>query len=139
MKGERELLSKAVVLSLALIADKLRRPCRVILFSDQTEAIELNNLYSDLALLETFLCNSFHGGSDMTCAMKESVEVLMREDFYYADLLWLSDFEMDPLTPVWVQYVEELKQRGMRLYAVSFGHRSEASYLRLADRIWAAD
>lgn len=68
MEGERELLSKAVVLSLALIADKLRRPCRVILFSDQTEVIELNNLYFDLALLETFLCNSFLGGSDMTCA-----------------------------------------------------------------------
>lgn len=99
----------------------------------------MNNLYSDLALLETFLCNSFHGGSDMTCAMKESVETLIREDFRYADLLWLSDFEMDPLPPMWVQYVEELKQRGMRLYAVSFGHRSETSYLRLADRVWTAD
>ena len=75
----------------------------------------------------------------MTCAMKESVETLMREDFRYADLLWLSDFEMDPLPPMWVLYVEELKQRGMRLYAVSFGHRSETSYLRLADRVWTAD
>ena len=56
----------------------------------------------------------------MTCAMKESVETLMREDFRYADLLWLSDFEMDPLPPMWVQYVEELKQRGMRLYAGVF-------------------
>ena len=63
----------------------------------------------------------------------------MREDFRYADLLWLSDFEMDTLHPMWVQYVEELKQRGMRLYAVSFGRRSETSYLRLADRVWTAD
>lgn len=139
MTGGRELLSKAIVLSLALMADKLRRPCRVILFSDQTEVIELNNLYSDLALLETFLCNSFHGGSDMVCAMKESVDTLMREDFRYADLLWLSDFEMEPLPAMWKQYVNELKQRGMRLYAVSFGNRGDKSYRDLADRVWDAE
>ena len=140
MAGEqRELLSKAIVLSLALVADKLNRPCRVVLFSDQAEVIELENLYADLALLETFLCGSFRGGSDMACALKDSVEALLREDFRYADLLWVSDFEMEPLPPMWVQYVEELKQRGMRLYAVAFGHRAEASYLRQADRVWRAD
>lgn len=139
MEGERELLSKAIVLSLALIADKLNRPCRVVLFSDEAEVIELNNLYSDLALLETFLCKFFHGGSDMVYAMKESVDALMREDFRYADLLWLSDFEMEPLPAMWMQYVNELKQRGMRLYAVSFGNRGDESYRDLADRVWNAE
>ena len=66
----------------------------------------------------------------------DAVTALMREDFRYADLLWISDFEMEPLSPVWVQYVDELKQRGMRLYAVSFGRRAEQSYLDLADRVW---
>ena len=139
MEGERELLSKAIVLSLALIADKLRRPCRVVLFSDQTEVIELNNLYTDLPLLESFLCNAFHGGSGMSSAMKESVEALMHEDFRYADLLWLSDFEMPSLSPVWIQYIDELKQKGMRLYAVCFGHRAEVSYIRQSDRVWTVD
>ena len=72
----------------------------------------------------------------MGCAMRDAVTALMREDFRYADLLWISDFEMEPLSPVWVQYVDELKQRGMRLYAVSFGRRAEQSYLDLADRVW---
>lgn len=138
MEGEREVFSKAIVLSLALMADRLRRPCRIVFFSDQTEVVELENLYEDLPSLETFLCRTFHGGSDMGCAMRDAVTALMREDFRYADLLWISDFEMEPLSPVWVQYVDELKQRGMRLYAVSFGRRAEQSYLDLADRVWKA-
>ena len=95
-------------------------------------------MYEDLPSLETFLCRTFHGGSDMGCAMRDAVTALMREDFRYADLLWISDFEMEALSPVWVQYVDELKQRGMRLYAVSFGRRAEQSYLDLADRVWKA-
>ncbi|MCD8318639.1 MAG: hypothetical protein LUC45_07300 [Paraprevotella sp.] len=136
MEGVRETLAKAIVLSLALISDRLRRPCKVILFSDQTEIIELQNLYTDLPLLENFLCNAFHGGSDMSCAIQESVRVLMGEDFRYADLLWISDFDMSPIALVWNQYVCELKQRGMNLYAVAFGRRMEKSYMDLADRIW---
>ena len=129
MEGEREVFSKAIVLSLALMADRLRRSCRIVFFSDQTEVVELENVYEDLPSLETFLCRTFHGGSDMGCAMRDAVTALMREDFRYADLLWISDFEMEALSPVWVQYVDELKQRGMRLYAVSFGRRAEQSYL----------
>ena len=136
MRGERELLAKAIVLSLALKADSMRRRCRVVLFSDQVEVVELENLYADLPLLEAFLCNAFHGGSDMTYAMQDAVGTLMREDFRYADLLWVSDFEIPVLSPTWRQYVEELKQRDVRVYAVAFGHKAEPSYLNLADRVW---
>lgn len=136
MKGERELYAKALVLSLALLSERLDRLCRVILFSDQVEVIELRNLYEDLSLLEDFLCRSFHGGSDLKCAMDESVRALMCEEFRYADLLWISDFEMDPVSPVTVAHVEELKRRNLRLYAVGFGNRCEHSYLSLADRFF---
>lgn len=136
MRGEREIFAKAVVLGLALLSDRLNRLCRVILFSDQTEVIELRNLYEDLPLLEDFLCRSFYGGSDMKCAMEEAVHALMREDFRYADLLWISDFEMEPLSPVMSAYLEMLKQRNLRLYAVAMGDRYERSYLSLADRFW---
>lgn len=136
MEGGREVLAKSIVLSLALMAERLNRPCRIVFFSDQTEVIDLEHLYDDLPQLESFLCRTFHGGSDMTCAMRDSLAALMRDDFRYADLLWLSDFEMEPLSPMWLQYVAELKQRGMRLYAVSFGLRAEPSYLELADRVW---
>lgn len=137
MKGERELYAKAVVLSLALLSERQDRLCRVILFSDQVEVIELRNLFEDLALLENFLCNSFHGGSDMKCAMEESVRTLMREEFRYADLLWVSDFEMEPVSPVTAAYVEELKRRNLRVYGVGFGDRCERSYLSLTDRFFS--
>lgn len=136
MKGERELYAKAVVLGLALLSERQHRLCRVILFSDQVEVVELRNLYEDLALLENFLCRSFHGGSDMKCAMEESVRTLMREDFRYADLLWISDFEMEPVSPVTAAYVEELKRRNVRVYAVGLGDSCERSYLSLADRFF---
>ncbi len=137
MKGERELYAKAVVLALALLSERQGRLCRVILFSDQVEVIELRNLYDDLVLLENFLCRSFHGGSDITCAMEESVRTLVREDFRYADLLWLSDFEMEPVSPVTAAYVEELKQRNLRVYAVGFGNHCERSYISLANRFFS--
>ena len=72
----------------------------------------------------------------MTYAMQEAVGALMREDFRYADLLWVSDFEMPALSPTWRQYVAELKERDVRVYAVAFGNRVEPSYLGLADRVW---
>ncbi len=136
MRGERELLAKAVVLSLALKADCMHRRCRVVLFSNQVEVIEVQDLYKDLSLLEAFLCNAFHGGSDMTCAMQEAVGALLRDDYLYADLLWVSDFELPPLGLAWRKRIMDLKQREVRVYAVAFGNNVESSYLDLADRVW---
>ena len=136
MRGERELLAKAVVLSLALKADCMHRRCRVVLFSNQVEVIEVQDLYKDLSLLEAFLCNAFHGGSDMTCAMQEAVGALLGDDYLYADLLWVSDFELPPLGLAWRKRIMDLKQREVRVYAVAFGNNVESSYLDLADRVW---
>ena len=139
MQGERELLAKAIVLSLALMSDRLKRNCRVVLFSDHIETVELKNLYTDLSQLTDFFCHTFHGGSDMSPALSDSAQTLEREDFCYADLLWLSDFEMSPMTSAQRYLIEELKRRSVRVYAVAFGGKAESSYLEMADRCWLVD
>lgn len=139
MRGDREDMAKAIVLSLAMRMEKLCRPCKVILFSEQIEVIELRNLYEDLPLLENFLCQSFHGGTDIQGAIEEAVTTLRHADFIYADLLWISDFEMNPISQLMQQYIIELQQRGLRLYAVAFGGRYDSSYLKIADKYWLTD
>lgn len=139
MRGDAELLAKAIVLCVALLSERMGRTCRVVLFSDQATSIDLDNLYTDLPRLEPFLCNSFYGGSDIQAAMGDAASALLEERFAYADMLWLSDFEMPPASAFLRHCVEELKERDLRLYSVAFGTRCESSYLDLSHRVWWAE
>ena len=136
MHGERELIAKAIILALILKSDEQERPLKVILFSNQIECIEINHAFNDLNRLEEFFCGSFCGGTDLTPAIKHTLETLHTSQFLYADVVWLSDFEMHPLTSYWLNAIQEEKQNGVRFFSIAFGDKIEKSYLELSQKSW---
>ncbi len=136
MAGVREDIAKAIVLSVGLLSEQTGRRCRVILFSDQTETVEFGSLYEGLPLLSEFFCRSFHGGTDVQTALTEAVASLWTADYAYADLLILSDFEVETPDEVGQSRLKELKEKGVGMYAVAFGRRPNDFYLNIVDKYW---
>lgn len=136
MAGPYELMAKSIVLAIALLAEKSRRSCRVILFSDQCESIEFKQLSAGLPLLKDFLCRSFQGGTDLLPAMQRVLGGLSTDDFRQADLLLLSDFEMGHPDALLQNQFNTLKSKGTSVYAVVFGHSYQTEFLSYFDRYW---
>ncbi len=136
MQGRFEMMAKAIVLMLGLCSEQQNRLCRVILFSEQTQCIEFTSMYEGLTLLSDFLCQSFHGGTDLVPMMQDVLETLQQERFAYADLLILSDFEIEEMSSLMRQYFEHLSQRNVEVYGVAFGERANESYLTMCTKYW---
>ena len=136
MQGRFEMMAKAIVLMLGLCSEQQNRLCRVILFSEQTQCIEFTSMYEGLTVLSDFLCQSFHGGTDLVPVMHDVLETLQKERFAYADLLVLSDFEVKDMPSLMRQQFEHLRQKNVEVYGVSFGERTNESYLTMCTKYW---
>lgn len=136
MAGTFEDIAKAIVLCIGLLSEQTGRRCRVVLFSDQVESVEFGSLYEGLPVLSDFFCRSFHGGTDVQVALSEAVTALHREEYAYADLLVLSDFEMETPDLCCQQQLMDLKDRNVGTYAVAFGGKANDFYLDMADKYW---
>ncbi|KAA6210008.1 VWA domain-containing protein [Avibacterium paragallinarum] len=91
MMGDPENIAKAVALYLGQEAKAQKRAYFIINFStrietyEQTEKKSINNLIH-------FLCNSFHGGTDVEPALECALDLLQQENYEKADILVISDF-----------------------------------------------
>ena len=136
MAGHAEMIEKAIVLAVAFLSEKMQRRCRVVLFSDQTDVIEIDNLYDGIPLLKDFFCTSFQGGTNVRAAIEETVKSLQKEEFALADLLLLSDFEMETLHESLQEELLQLKERNVGVYTVAFGDNYNRYYLDVAHKYW---
>lgn len=136
MSGDYELMAKSIVLAIALLAEKQQRACRVILFSDQCEHIEFDSLAVGLPLLKDFLCRSFQGGTDLLPAMQNVLSGLACETYAKADLLLLSDFELEKPDSVIEFQFTSLRNMGASVYAVVFGKTYTSEYMAYFDHYW---
>jgi len=136
MSGQPELLAKALVLAVAMIAEQVHRRCAVVLFSDQIEVMEFSDLAEGLPLMVRFFCESFHGGTDARLALGHAASILETTDFALADLLLLSDCAMESPSAVLNQRITRLRQRGTRFYTVLFGNDENEYYTQMSDKYW---
>lgn len=121
MHGQPELISKAIVLFLAMQAMQSKRAFYLINFSTNLTAL---NLQHDQALDELihFLSQSFHGGTDILPAMKHAVSMLEQPQFQNADVVVVSDFIMGQLDDELMENIRKHKQQGNGFYAVAIGN-----------------
>ena len=97
MAGERERIAKSTLLAIAELTEVQHRKCYVILFSDDIECIEITDLGSSFDRLVDFLCQSFHGGTDMEPVITHALRKISEEGYMEADIITVSDFEMRPV------------------------------------------
>jgi len=97
MHGTPETVAKTLCFALLKMAVRDNRKCYLILFSTETKSLNLDlaDLKYNLNNLIEFLSMSFHGGTDVIPAIKETLDVLEKKDFKNADVIIVSDFEVD--------------------------------------------
>lgn len=107
MSGEREEFVKSAILAIAELTEQQDRKCYLINFSNDIACIEIERLGQNIQELANFLCQSFHGGTDLTPALLHAIHILKTKSYRNADLVMMSDFEMPPLNE---ELSEEIKK-----------------------------
>uniref|UniRef100_A0A7S4AFR6 VWFA domain-containing protein n=1 Tax=Pseudo-nitzschia australis TaxID=44445 RepID=A0A7S4AFR6_9STRA len=148
MSGNRESLSKAVVLACVIEARKQGRECQVVSFSTERKVMETGVITGDpdgIRRLLEFLSHSFGGGTDVTGALKFAINALESNDkemkiggnhgehfcMEAADILLVTDGEIpDPPVPHEVMAsIDRLKLlKGIELHGLLIG-KSESKPL----------
>jgi len=134
MAGEPEAIAKAISLFIATRAKKEKRDCFLINFSTSIETFEFNKKKGIKDLI-TFLKKSFHGGTDVTPAIKYAVN-LMKDKYKNADLLVISDFIMGDLGNDIRKSIKKAKKNKNRFYALIIGAYSKDSKIQDFDKTW---
>lgn len=139
MSGNREILSKAVVVAAVTAAIKQGRDCRVVSFSSTSNSVECGNISCDASGINTlldFLSYSFGGGTDVTGALVHAMDVL-QNDLTSSDLLLVTDGELPnpPVSNAVLAKLEELKQTGMEIHGLLVGKRESESLNKLCNKV----
>ena len=140
MSGNREMLSKAVVVASVTAAIKQGRDCRVVSFSSTSNSVECGNISCDASGINTlldFLSYSFGGGTDVTGALQHAMDVL-ENDLTSSDLLLVTDGELPnpPVSNAVLLKLEELKrQTGMEIHGLLVGKQESESLNILCNQV----
>ena len=127
MTGDREILSKAVVLECVKMAHRQQRDCTVVAFSSESNTLECDLLAADkggLAKLLSFLQHSFSGGTDVTGALRHALNTLGTDTMRAADILLVSDGELQnpPVNESVTEELDRLKQESsMEIHGLLIG------------------
>lgn len=141
MQGAPEQIAKTLAFAIARIALKKRRPCMLISFSTRTQTLDLSQIHRSLSQLVEFLSMSFHGGTDATPALEETLRLIQRQEFRRADVLMISDFVMPYLPKNTLQAMQEVRKNlSTKFFSLAIGSDGkETPIARLFDQQWAYD
>ncbi|MFQ1015448.1 VWA domain-containing protein [Avibacterium paragallinarum] len=117
MYGNPENIAKAVALYLGQEAKAQKRAYFIINFSSQIATYEQTEKKSINDLIH-FLCNSFHGGTDVEPALGCALDLLQQENYEKADILVISDFEIGQFSREMQNKIEEQKQKKTKFNAL---------------------
>lgn len=136
MSGQREKIAKSALLAIAELTEIQYRKCYIIIFSDDIECIEITDLGKSFDRLVDFLCQTFHGGTDLAPAIAHTVRMIKTEGYQYADVVMISDFEMPSIDKELSAGIRQIKESQTKIYALCMGDEPKQSYLDICDKYW---
>lgn len=139
MHGEPEQVAKAVAFAVLRVALRDKRQCYLISFSTQIETLKLGELKDSLLKILDFLAMSFYGGTDAEPALKEALRQIKEEEYKDADILVISDFIMDNLSPEISDKIIEAKKMKNRFYSLVISPNANEKTLSVFDNNWIYD
>ena len=139
MRGEPENVAKAAVLALARIAWQESRPCLLINFSSDLRVLDITDLKHNLSPFLAFLRFSFHGGTDLTPALREAMKYLAAGRFHDADVLVLSDFATPKISASLRSDLRRQQEQGTKFYSLTVTTRPLNDFLNIFDAGWTYD
>ena len=135
MSGTPEQIAKAATLALSKIAIKEKRECFLISFSTSIETLDLSNFTNENGLdtLVDFLRKSFNDGTDPEPALNECLKQLDKEHYKNADVLMISDFDMNTLPNETVSKIKKEQNKGTLFYSLVVGSDSNSEVIACFD------
>lgn len=142
MFGGPERIAKALALAVLELVLKQKREAYLISFSQAIQTIHLNDLKQDFNAMIDFLLMSFHGGTDIQPALRESLRKLDEQGFENADILVISDFVIPRIDKQLFEKIEQYRQeKGTHFHSLHITRRPDSRAVPLAifDQHWIYD
>jgi len=139
MQGTPETIAKLLCFALLKIAIRENRKCYLISFSTGIETLNLTDLKNSLDKIIQFLSMSFHGGTDATPAMLESIRMLETEDYRKADVVVVSDFVMPVFDENIHQQISHAKENKTKFHSLIIGSSQNKGVIKDFDNNWLYD
>ncbi|WNJ21264.1 VWA domain-containing protein [Pontibacter sp. G13] len=142
MFGEPERIAKAISLAVLRLAMQQKRKAWVLSFSTNFKAIEMNGLETDIQQMVAFLQMSFHGGTDLSPALRHTVELLGTPTYQRADVVILSDFMIPRLDPTVQEQLQVIRdEQETKFHSLIVGRNPDPSLapLPIFDHHWVYD
>lgn len=138
MMGQREVLSKALVVECVRQAHRQNRPCYLYAFSGMGDLkeIELDMSQAGLREVLTFLRSSFGGGTYLEDALARTAERLEEPAWRNADLLIVTDGQLDVRTGDEEPIFRARKEFGTRVYGLVLADYGGDAMERLCDELY---
>ena len=129
MKGDPELIAKAICLEIARLAKREKRKCLLYSFSGENQVISTELSFSTLGLkaIIEFLRSTFQGGTDVDGVLTISTKQAEKAEWEHADILIVSDglFKLNRETNKRIKKLKETQN--LRVHGVLVGGwRTEA-------------
>lgn len=141
MQGVPERVAKTITFALTkkCLADE--RQCYLISFSTGIEVQDMSLLKrkDGLSELVRFLRKSFNGGTDVAPALAHALKLMDSKEWRRADLLLVSDFVMDGLSPQQVDSMRARQGEGTRFFSLVVGDSGNESAISCFDENWSYD
>jgi len=136
MHGTPETVAKLLCFAILKIAIRENRKCYLISFSAGIETLNLTDLRNSLDKIILFLSMSFHGGTDATPAMQESLRMLETEDYKKADVVVVSDFVMPSFDERTHQQISQAKENKTKFHSLVIGTSQNKNVIKDFDNNW---
>jgi uncharacterized protein with von Willebrand factor type A (vWA) domain len=136
MHGIPETAAKTLCFGLLKIALRDRRSCYLISFSTDIEILDVSNINDNIEPLIAFLAMAFHGGTDASTAMVESLRMLETDSFRKADIIVISDFIMDTFDAELLQKIENAKKHNTVFHSLAIGKSANKNALKCFNYVW---
>lgn len=86
-----------------------------------------------------FLTHSFYGGTDLEPVLAEVWCILAKEDYRLADVLVISDFEVDDLQPQTILQIRDMQARNVQFHSLLIGDCCNSDVVNRFDQNWRYD
>ncbi len=141
MQGTPERVAKTITFALTKKCLAEERQCYLISFSTGIEVQDMSLFRNKdgLSELVRFLRKSFNGGTDVAPALAHALELMGSKEWRRADLLLVSDFVMDGLSPQQVDSVRARQGEGTRFFSLVVGDSGNGNAISCFDENWSYD
>ncbi len=139
MEGTPEHIAKVLCFAVLKMAAREKRHAYLISFSIGLHTIDLMELESSLDKVVNFLSMRFDGGTDISPAMYEALNMLKTKEYQDADVLMVSDFVMYDIREDIEAQMKKEQKRGTRFHSLTIAGNANTDIVELFDNYWVYD